>query len=72
MKPSTKKLTFRIEVTAPANLDPNEVGQLLNHLIEVGYAEAAGSCDQDSEYLAQLATLATSLNIGEPVLEKTP
>ena len=45
---------------------------MLNHLIEVGYAEAAGSCDEDSEYLAKLATLATSLDIGEPVLKKTP
>ncbi|MEX2170065.1 MAG: hypothetical protein WD851_12210 [Pirellulales bacterium] len=72
MKPSTKKLTFRIEVTAPANLDPNEVGGLLNQLIKVGYAEAVDSCDEDSEYLAELARLATSLDIGEPVLEETP
>ena len=70
MKPPTQKLVFCITVTAPADLDPVDVGDLLNHLLEVGYAEAVDSCDVESEYLAELARLAAALQIGEPVLQK--
>ena len=64
MPDETRELVFRIRVTAPISLNAEEVAGLLEALVDVGYADAADSCDEEFGEMAEQAKMATSLDIG--------
>jgi hypothetical protein len=62
------KLLATIEVEAPDGSDPSEVAGALNKMIEVGYADASDTVDDDEIDDGGEAEFVTNLTIGQPTV----
>lgn len=58
------KYVFRLEVEAPDNTDADEIGGVLNSLINIGLSDASYTVEDGIE--SEEAELALKLDIGNP------